>query len=98
MEVFSADGSNRVQLTADSNGNHYHVTTQTGNRWLDDHRLIFWDPDRERAFLWDVDEEHATVIDDLNEPAEFVFSEDGRTLFTLSSEIETEIWMLELSK
>ena len=51
--------------------------------WLDGRRLIFWDVVREKAFLWDTVDQKAKEIEDLQGPAEYVFSEDGKTIFIL---------------
>ncbi len=90
------DRSFEPQTVRDANGNPYRARFQIGSRWLDDHRLIFWDLDSERAYLWDVDSQKATEIQRIQEPGEFVFSGDGGTLFRLRVVSKSDIWLIEL--
>ena len=91
----------------DADNVHYHVAGQAGNRWLDEHRFIFWDSDIGNAFLWDTEFQTASRIEGIDELGEFrysrdgqefVFSEDGRTLYRVRTEVDSDIWLLEMSK
>ncbi len=106
LRVFSQDRTFGRQTVSDADGNPYRVAVQLGNRWLDDRRLILWDLDLGNAFLWDTDTQTATRIEGIDELGEFtysedgeefVFSEDGRTLFRLRTTVDSDIWLLELS-
>ena len=97
--IFSQDRAFGRQTVSDADGNPYRVERQWGNRWLDDRRLIFWDLDRSRAVLWDVEKREATAVPGMgDEPAEFVFSADGRLVYRLQRRLDSDIWLLELEK
>ena len=106
LRVHSTNRSFLPKVVQKPDGDPYNVYHQDGSRWLDDTRLIFWDRDLKKAFLWDIEEEKATPIDGIDdEPAEFVFSRDGRTLFALQANSwaafaafnrQSDIWLLEI--
>ena len=50
------------QVARNAEGAIYVAAGQMGNRWLDDHRLIFWSVLQKKAFLWDTESLEATEI------------------------------------
>ena len=110
LAIFSRDrtfATQIVQFAHEDHPHHYQVAFQLGNRWLDNDRLIFWDVNLGNAFLWNIVTETATRIEGIDELGEFVysrdgeefvFSEDGRTLYRLRTEIDSDIYLLEMSK
>ena len=98
LTVFSQDRRFVRQTVRDAGGDPYRVALQWGNRWLDEHRLIFWDLDLGNAFIWDTESETASQIEGISELGEFMFSEDRRTLFRLRTEVDSDIWLLEMPR
>ena len=95
-ESGEGDPSFVPQIVSDVSGKPYNVRPQMGSPRLDNDRLIFWDLDREKAFLWDVDRDEASEIEGITESGQFVFSEDGRSLFRLRVISDSDIWLIEL--
>ena len=97
LRVSSGDSSDFLHEVKDPDDKPYRTWAQRGNRWLDNTRLIFWDSDQNKAHLWDTVEKKAKPIEGLEHPGEYVFSEDGQTLFALQSVTAyTDILLLEL--
>ena len=90
------------QVARNAEGALYIAAYQMGNRWLDDHRLIFWSVLQKKALLWDTESLEATEIEDAGlqttnaSIAEFVFSPDGQTLFRQVLTIDMDIYLVEL--
>ena len=104
LRVYSTEDGSVDQVVRDPDGNPYRVEFQRGRRWLDNHRLIFWDEVLMKALLWDTDSQQAREIEDADKDMgtanafEFVFSRDGQTLFRQITTIDSDIYLLELSR
>ena len=72
---------------------------QRGGRWLDDHRLVFWNGSK--AFLWNTETRKSAPIGELPGPVstshtvQFAFSTDGKTLYVLQVNWDSALWLLE---
>jgi hypothetical protein len=104
LRVSSTEDRSVNQVVRDPDGDPYRVEFQRGRRWLDDHRLIFWDEVLMKALLWDTESLEAREIEDADKDMgtanvfEFVFSRDGQTLFRQITTIDSDIYLLELSR
>jgi Tol biopolymer transport system component len=64
--------------------------------WLDEGRLLFWDSEDSMTYVVDVETGASRQIAELPGPAEFSVADGGRTLYSLRSAQDSDIWLLTL--
>jgi serine/threonine protein kinase len=64
--------------------------------WLDGRRLLFWDDEDSMTYVADVETGASRPLPELPGPAEFSVADEGRTLYSLRSAQDSDIWLLTL--